>query len=79
MSRRHPAVILHDLDFAHDICLLESSLDRPQTPLIATAGATEEAGLIISTPRTKYMKFNIASQTTLTVNGEAIKEVNDFK
>ena len=51
-SRRHPAVVLNDLDFADDIALLETTIPRAQTQLTKTAAAAKDLGLIISVPKT---------------------------
>jgi len=78
-SRRHPAKILNDLDFADDIALLESSILRAQAQLSRTATAAEHLGLIISVPKTEYMTVNCNSQPPLQVYGEPIKHVSNFK
>ena len=54
-SRRHPAKLLNDLDFADDIALLESSISRAQAQLTKTAEAVADLGLVISAPKTEYM------------------------
>ena len=67
-SRRIPEVVLNDLDFADDICLLESSVPRAQDQLTATAKAAEAVGLQISVSKTEYMTANIPGGHRLTVN-----------
>ena len=47
-SRRYPAKVLNDLDFADDIALLESSMPRAQSQLTRTADAAADLGLIIN-------------------------------
>ena len=78
-SRRHPAKVLNDLDFADDIALLESSIPRAQAQLTRTAAAAEDLGLIISVPKTEYMTVNCSSHPTLQVYGKCINHVSDFK
>ena len=78
-SRRYPAKVLNDLDFADDIALLESSIPRAQAQLTRTAAAAESLGLIISVPKTEYMTINCNPQPPLQVYGEPIKYVTDFK
>ena len=78
-SRRHPAKILNDLDFADDIALLESSIPSAQSQLTSTAAAAEQLGLIISVPKTEYMTINCNPQPPLQVYGQPIKHVSNFK
>ena len=78
-SRRYPAKVLNDLDFADDIALLESSISRAQSQLTRTANAAADLGLIISAPKTEYMVINCHPQPPLEVYGNAINKVEDFK
>ena len=78
-SRRYPARVINDLDFADDIALLESTMSQAQAQLNRTATAAKELGLIISVPKTEYMTANCHPQPPLQVYGEAIKHVTDFK
>jgi hypothetical protein len=61
-SRRYPAKILNDLDFADDIALLESSIPNAQAQLTRTA---EDLGLFISVPKTEFMTINCNPQPPL--------------
>ena len=78
-SRRYPARVINDLDFADDIALLESTMSQAQAQLNRTTTAAKELGLIISVPKTEYMTANCHPQPPLQVYGEAIKHVTDFK
>ena len=78
-SRRYPAKVLNDLDFADDIALLESSIPRAQSQLTRTAAAAEDLGLVISVPKTEFMTVNCNPQPTLEVYGKPINHVSDFK
>ena len=78
-SRRYPAKVLNDLDFADDIALLESSISRAQAQLASTAAAAKDLGLLISVPKTEYMTANCHPQPGLEVYGEPIKHVTDFR
>lgn len=78
-SRRHPAKLLNDLDFADDIALLESTIPRAQVQLTRTATAAEDLGLVISVSKTEYMTANCNSHPTLQVYGDTINHVTDFK
>jgi len=78
-SRRHPAKVLNDLDFADDIALLDSTIPRAQTQLTRTAEAAAELGLIISVPKTEHMSTNCNPNPPLHVYGDPIKHVPDFR
>ncbi len=79
-SRRHPAKVVNDLDFADDIALLESSIPRAQAQLTRTTAAAGDLGLIISVPKTEYMTINCNQQLPpLQVYGETINHVANFK
>ena len=75
-SRRYPAKILNDLDFAHDIALLESSIPQAQAQLTRTAEAAKD---IISVPKPEYMNTNCHYQPVLQVYREPINHVTDFE
>ena len=78
-SRRYPAKMLNDLDFADDITLLESSMSRAQSQLTRTADAAADLGLVISAPKTVFMTINCHPQPPLQVYGTSINHVTDFK
>ena len=63
-SRRYPARVINDLDFADDIALLESTMSQAQAQLIRTATAAKELGLIISVPKTRVYDYKLSSSTT---------------
>ncbi|XP_072017094.1 uncharacterized protein [Amphiura filiformis] len=77
-SRRYPAKLLNDLDFADDITLLESSTPRAQCQLSRTANAAADLGHIISAPK-QCMTINCQPQPPLQVYGNPIKYVTDFR
>ena len=66
-SRRYPAKILNDLDFADDIALSESFVPQAQAQLTRTAEAANVLGLIISILKTEYMSANCHLQPSLQV------------
>ena len=78
-SRRYPAKVLNDLDFADDIALLESLMPRAQSLLTRTADAAAELGLVISAPKTEFMTIHCHPQPPLQVYGTPINNVTDFK
>ena len=79
-SSRHPAVVLPDLNYADDIALLENSIKSAQDLLIHVKKASEDVGLFLNAPKTKYMHLNSSSNTTLvSSDGSPIELVQDFK
>ncbi|XP_072052030.1 uncharacterized protein [Amphiura filiformis] len=68
-SRKYPAKLLNDLDFADDIALLESSTPWAQSQVSRTANATADLEFIISAPKTEYMTINCQPQPPLPVYG----------
>ena len=78
-SRRHPAIVLNDLDFADDIALLETTSSQAQAQLTRTAAAANDLGLIISSSKTEYMTSNCSPQPALQVYGDKINHVSNFR
>ncbi|CAF4669482.1 unnamed protein product, partial [Didymodactylos carnosus] len=80
-STRMPEQRLNDLAYADDIALLEGSLIRAQQQLDRANNSALKAGLEINVGKTKRMELNTsnAAQVTLTLNGEPIELVADFK
>ncbi|XP_014678985.1 PREDICTED: uncharacterized protein LOC106818826 [Priapulus caudatus] len=79
-SRRHPADVLADLDYADDIALLENSIEAAQYLLIRVEKACQDVGLFLNAPKTKYMHLNSSTEDRLHVSdGSDIELVGDFK
>ena len=57
-SSRHSAKRLNDLDYANDIALLETSLERAQEQLKTTSENAKKVGLEINVEKTKIMIMN---------------------
>ena len=74
--RRHPAKSLNDLDFAHDIALLEPSISQAQAQLIKTAEAAADLGLVICAPKTEYVTVNCNPQPALQVYEDPINHAS---
>ena len=74
---------LNDLAFADDIALLENSADRSQQQLDAFRINSGKVGLEINIPKTEQMRRNLPSTepspANLTINGQKIAIVEDFK
>ena len=54
-SRRHPAVVLADLDYADDITLLEKIIEAVQDILNRVEKACQHGGLFLNALKTKYL------------------------
>ena len=54
-STRHPEEVISDLDFADDIVLLVSSLQKAQFQLNTTAEEAKKVGLEINMKKTEFM------------------------
>ncbi|KAI8494372.1 hypothetical protein Bbelb_275980 [Branchiostoma belcheri] len=80
-SSRHPAVVLPDLDFADDICLLEDTIKAAQEFLYRVEHATQDIGLYLNALKTKFMHLNPPTrpQALLSSDGSTIEQVDDFK
>ena len=78
-STRHPEKYLNDLDFADDISLLASSLERAQLQLFLTEEAAAHVGILITTNKIKFMAINFPGNEKLTVEPETLKQVNDLR
>ena len=58
-SRRHPKVVLTDLDFADDISLLSDKIEQVQKLLTSVETACKKVGLGINAKKTKGLPINI--------------------
>jgi hypothetical protein len=79
---RLPEIKLNDLDYADDIALLEGCIKRAQEQLNETSNNGKDVGLEINVKKTKIMRLNedpSQSNIPLTLNGEAIESVENFK
>ena len=81
-SRRYPAEMVTDADFADDLALLSNTIDEAQQMLTSLEEAAGAVGLIMNESKTKHMSINLASeeqQATLTSSsGNTIEKVDDF-
>lgn len=76
-SRRHPASIISDIDYADDIALISSCLNDAQELLQRVEQAAEEVGLHINADKTECMTFKeVGSLRTL--EGIELKNMTDF-
>ena len=57
-SRRHPAVVITDTDYADDIALLSHSIEQEELLLHLVESAAKLIGLHVNETKTEYMIFN---------------------
>ena len=75
-SRRHPAEILTDLDFADDIALLSDTLNQAQELLTRVENAAATVGLHMNVSKTKVMVDDISLSTS---SGNHLERELDFQ
>ena len=81
-SSRNPEIKINDLDYADDIALLENNIKRAQDQLDQMSKTAKEVGLEINVNKTKIMRLNEKEEDRniqLTLNGETIENVDNFK
>ena len=78
-SRRHPATILTDADFADDLALLADNSKDAEALLVLLEVAAEAVGLQVNYSKTNYMVFQEVNPRIKGKNGEELEAVNDFK
>ena len=79
-SRRVPAKVITDLDFADDICLLSNEIQQAQQLLTQVETECKKVGLQLNARKTEVMTYNLNEHDPVkTVSGTELKEVGDFK
>ena len=68
---------LGDLDYADDICLINSSVAEMQDKTKAVSKQASKLGLIINKNETEVMR-NLTDRTPITVGGTILKEAEKF-
>ena len=77
-NRWHPAKVICDTDFADDIGLLSNALEQAQLLVSRVETSAKQTGLHVNNSKTKYMKFNQDEGDLKALNGESLKNVDDF-
>jgi len=67
---------LEDLDFTDDISLLSHMVGHMQAKTERLCNIARTAGLEINVTKTKSMQINVSREAPLTVDGQAIEEVD---
>ena len=79
-SRRVPAVIVTDLDFADDLALLTEEIEQAQEVLYRLEKEAEKVGLYCNAKKTEVQAFNQDGPVNIKAkNGETLKVVENFK
>ena len=76
-SRRYPAQIITDADYADDIALLANASAQTETLLHSLDRAAAYIGLHVNAHKTEYMYFNQTGDIS-TLNGCSLKLVDKF-
>lgn len=78
-SSRKPARLTEDLDYADDIALIESSIERAGILLRKLDEHAQATGLILNCEKTEHLRLNIKDPTDLKLGDKTIRQVDDFK
>ena len=81
-SRRYPATRVTYIEYADDIAITTNSIEEANTILHQIEEIFKDIGLCINVSKTEYMSLNQDSSVSMSMkslNGEAIKNVLDFK
>ena len=77
-SRRHPAVVITDADYADDIALLSDSIEKAELLLHRVEEAAKQIGLHINEDKTEFMAFNQPHAELQTTEEKPLKCTDDF-
>ena len=79
-SRRHPAKVLTDLDYADDIAFLSENISQAQDLVVCVERECSKIGLAVNEVKTKVMTCNAATSPPLHMqSGASLESVVDFK
>ena len=77
LSRRYPAEMLTDADFADDLALLSDKIGNAEKLLNILETAAASVGLYMNTTKTKFIAVNTEG-TIAAQNGRDLEQANDF-
>ena len=77
LSRRYPAEMLTDADFADDLVLLSDKIGNAEKLLNILETAAASVGLYMNTTKTKFIAVNTEG-TIAAQNGRDLEQANDF-
>ena len=79
-SKRYPAMKITNADYADDLAVLADVLKDATFLLHSIERTAKEIGLYLNADKTEFICFNEdASEGMRSLNGEKIKQVDDFK
>jgi len=79
-SRRIPATVITDMDFADDIALVSESIAQAQEMLSRVEDSAYGVGLVMNAGKTKFMTYNIGDIVNIKAkDGSELERVDDFK
>ncbi len=78
-SRRYPAELLGDLEFADDIGLMENTQEGAQEQVDRLSNTAKETGLVINAKKTKFLALNVPDNVEVNLDGEPLERVQDFQ
>ena len=81
-SRIYPAMRVTDIEYADDIAITTNFIEEANTILYQIEEISKDLGICINVSKTEYMSLNQDSSVSMSMkslNGEAIKNVLDFK
>jgi hypothetical protein len=76
---RQPAVVLHDLDFADDVVLLDSTPETATAHLDRFQQVAELAGLRVSVEKTEFLPIGACPPGVVLLNNCPLKQSSQFK
>ena len=77
-SKRHPAILVTDADYADDLALISETIEQSQLFLLRVEAAAAQLGLYANEVKTEYMSFNQPDGYLITLYGKELKRVKDF-
>ncbi|KAI8514433.1 hypothetical protein Bbelb_070240 [Branchiostoma belcheri] len=78
-SRRVPAKMVTDFDFADDLALISKTAERARALLAEVERHCRKIGLQLNAKKTKVMAFNSTDDTVAALNGTQLEVVKDFR
>ena len=79
-SKRHTAKKIIDADYADDLAVLADYLKDATSLLHSIETIAREIGLYVNADKTEFICLNqVASENMKSLNGEKVKQVDDFK
>ena len=78
-SKRYPSLKVTDCAFADDLATISDNMHDAQETLRQIEEAAALVGLSINPSKTEYMKYNLEEGLITSLDGNLLKEVDDYK